>query len=493
MKTEKLNDAVGKLDENSVAEAGCRKKKRPRWVAWAAAAACVAVAVAVARPLLFGGDALPSADATEPAPATQAGTARAVSLASYPESVAYPTDFTDEAYFAQYEAWEAARESYKETLTAPEDTDYFDSFYRTTAAAVLGAAEGENLVYSPSNVYMALAMLTELTDGQSRRQLLDLLGADSLATLRAQATYLWGSNYCNDGLLTTVMSNSVWLADGLTYRRDTLDRLAETYYASSFSGEMGSEAYNELLHDWLNEQTDGLLSEQAEELEFTPQTVLALASTVYFKGNWSEKFSDKKTESGVFHCASGEDVTVDFLNQRQPDTLYWGESYTAIKKSMEGGADMWLILPDEDKRVSDLLSEGEIFEMTSYGAQWEQQKRATVRLSLPQFDISSDLDLIETLKTLGVTDIFDGGVSDFSPMSDDLTGICVSQIDHAARVAVDEDGCTAAAYTVAILEKTADYERDDEIAFTLDRPFLFVITGCGEQPLFLGIVNRPTA
>ena len=32
---------------------------------------------------------------------------------------------------------------------------------------------------------------------------------------------------------------------------------------------------------------------------------------------------------------------------------------------------------------------------------------------------------------------------------------------------------------------------DEEIDFTLDRPFLFVVTGAGNLPLFVGIVNQP--
>ena len=37
------------------------------------------------------------------------------------------------------------------------------------------------------NVYMALAMLAEVTDGESRRQILDLLGSSSLEDTREQA------------------------------------------------------------------------------------------------------------------------------------------------------------------------------------------------------------------------------------------------------------------------------------------------------------------
>lgn len=58
------------------------------------------------------------------------------------------------------------------------------------------------------------------------------------------------------------------------------------------------------------------------------------------------------------------------------------------------------------------------------------------------------------------------------------------------RVMIDEEGCTAVAYTV-MAAVGAGMPPDEEIDFTLDRPFLFVITGDGELPLFVGIVNQP--
>ena len=52
---------------------------------------------------------------------------------------------------------------------------------------------------------------------------------------------------------------------------------------------------------------------------------------------------------------------------------------------------------------------------------------------------------------------------------------------------VDEDGVKAAAYTVMILSGGMPTER---VEFTVDRPFVFVITGPGGLPLFVGVVNN---
>ena len=61
---------------------------------------------------------------------------------------------------------------------------------------------------------------------------------------------------------------------------------------------------------------------------------------------------------------------------------------------------------------------------------------------------------------------------------------------HAARVRIDEEGCEAAAYTVLGMPASA-MPPDGEIDVTLDRPFLFAITGSDGLPLFVGIVNQP--
>ena len=113
-----------------------------------------------------------------------------------------------------------------------------------------------------------------------------------------------------------------------------------------------------------------------------------------------------------------------------------------------------------------------------------------VHLSVPKFDISSDMELTQQLKNLGITDIFLPGTADFSPIIPENDGGCVDQVKHAARVAIDEEGVTAAAFTV-ILRDGAGMPPSDEMDFVLDRPFLFVIESQDGLPLFAGVVNQP--
>ena len=99
------------------------------------------------------------------------------------------------------------------------------------------------------------------------------------------------------------------------------------------------------------------------------------------------------------------------------------------------------------------------------------------------------MELTDGLKRLGLTDIFDPGKSDFTSLTD-IGPIVLSQANHAARVMVDEEGVTAAAYTL-MQDAGAGRPPQEEIEFRLNRPFLFAIMGTGNVPLFVGVVNQP--
>ena len=93
------------------------------------------------------------------------------------------------------------------------------------------------------------------------------------------------------------------------------------------------------------------------------------------------------------------------------------------------------------------------------------------------------------LPSLGVTDCFDPAVSDFTPLTDSGDPIWVESVEHGARVKIDEEGVEAAAYTVIMMEAGGMPMDLEEIDFTLDRPFIFLMTGADGNLLFTGVVN----
>lgn len=445
---------------------------------WAALAAVLAVAILTGVVLWPGGS-----------PLSQTASA-AIVEAEYPDRVPYPdvnplTGAMDEDAYA---AWREENQARQE-LASGVDNESMAGYYAATMAEFLGDNGGENAVYSPLNLYLALAMLAECTDGDSRGQILALLGVDDLDALRTQAQNLWSANYRDDGQTTSLLANSVWLDEALTYNEDTLNTLADTYYASSYRGEMGSEELNRALQTWLNDNTGGLLEEYAGQIETEPDTLLALASAIYFKASWADEFDESATAPRTFHAAAG-DVETDFMHQSEMGSYYWGEDFSAVSKSFQNGGAMWLILPDEGTSPEELLAGDTLADFLLAGYEWENQQYHQINLVMPKFDVSAQTDLIGGLQELGVTDVFDAGLADFTPMlGEGAGGVSVTQATHAARVKIDEEGCEGAAYTVLTVDEAAPLEQD-EIDFVLDRPFLFAVTSQTGQLLFVGIVNR---
>ena len=413
-------------------------------------------------------------------------TAYAITEAQYPEMAPYPGEPHTQAAF---DAWWEDIKAQRRDLG---DTSALQSFFARSAQTFLTGDEGQNRVYSPLNVYMALSMLAQLTDGESREQILELLGSGNVDDLRQQAGDVWNANYRDDGALTTILAGSLWLNQNVKFNQDTMDTLARDFYASSYQGEMGSEEFNKALQSWLNEQTGGLLEEQTGNIELDKETILALATTVYFKAKWGYEFSKAKTTPETFHTPSG-DVETDFMHQRDDQAYYWGDRFTAVRQHFEQGGIRWFLLPEEGLSPDALLSDEEAvdFLFTADKYEWENQKYLEVNKSIPKFDISSQFDLTEGLQALGVTEVFNPAVSDFTPMTADVdVPIVLSQANHAARVVIDEEGCTAAAFTVMAVAGAAE-PPDEEVDFVLDRPFIFCITGLTGLPLFVGIVNYP--
>ena len=481
MNEQDIYEGIGQVDDDVLLRSEKKRRSRRPW--WAAAAAAV-VAVAVTVGLFF-----PRGSSSDSAGAPLVTMAHALALAEahYPEMAPYP-DETAADFEAQYEAWRADKKDQDREI---DSLDSLTPYFQASISTFLSGAEGENQAYSPLNVYMALAMLAELTDGESRAQILTLLGSDSLEALRGQANALWNDHYSSDGATNSILASSLWLDEGVPFNQKTLDTLAETYYASSFQGNLGTEEMNQALQDWLNSQTGGLLQEEIGQLTLGPETLLALATTVYFQAQWDSTFSEEKTAPQTFHSPAG-DVTVDFLHRDSSGYYFWGEHFSAVglRLANDGGT-MWLLLPDEGYTPEDLLSDQEALDFLTTGWGWAQGQNLMVHLALPKFDVSSQIDLEDGLRQLGVTDVFDPGRADFSPMlAGNAQEIYVSQAKHGVRVAIDEEGVTAAAYTMMAMDG-AGAPPEDEIDFTLDRPFLFALSDDQGLPLFAGVVNQP--
>ncbi len=391
------------------------------------------------------------------------------------------------AYSEAYDQYTADRRALRTALGTYEEK--LLPYLQKAIPGFLSENAGENPVCSPLNIYMALAMTAECTDGASRAQLLDLLGVKDLTELRTVAKALWENHYCDDGVLTSTLGSSLWMADKFEFNDETLALLAEHYYASSFAGELTDADFFESFKNWLNEQTGGLLKDQIGKLEpFTEDSLMTIATTIYFKGRWSADFDKSLTAPDTFH-APGGDLQTDFMHNVFTGSYYVCDGFTAVPLSMDGGARMWIFLPDEGHSAAELLAGGKAASWLMSETREQQSFFRSIHVSLPKFDVNASLNLNDSLQKLGVTEIFNPLTADFSPLTP-TPNTYVSKVQHDARVKIDEEGCEAAAFTLVIMYNGTAMS-PDEVEFIVDRPFVFAITMQDDLPLFVGQVNVP--
>lgn len=419
-------------------------------------------------------------------PAEAPGTADVLGTAKIPTFVQSPFVGGTEGEYN-----EDREEQWYEEMSARTDArvqigSKLDAYNKRSMQEYLKDHQG-NVAYSPINLWMALAMLGECTDADSSAQILSALDVKDKEELQALVQHVWDATERDDGVSISLLANSLWMDHRYAYLSDGVKTLAEKYHASTFSGTMGSEEYNQLLQKWLDENTKGLLTDIAKEQGFEEDTMLALASAFYFKDKWADTFDESGTSKEIFRGKDG-DMEYDFLHGTRTCAYYEGKTFEALLLNFEGNRGMWFVLPKEGVTTDQVLEDEAAMQILTGNLSEEERRTVEATLALPKFDITTRVDLSQGLMNMGITDIFDSSKADFSGiLSGYAPGSAVlSDALQATRIKIDEDGCEAAAFTIF---KAGATMMPESINFTVDRPFLFSVISDADLPLFTGVVN----
>lgn len=157
---------------------------------------------------------------------------------------------------AEYPAYAQASQDGMDLVAISQQKLYGDLI-----AQVLSGLEGENGAFSPVNLYMALAMLSDLTDGNSKAQIETLLGGNPTEN----ANKIWNACYRDTEEGKTILASSLWLDERAEYRPEAMEALSKNYYTSIYKRDLQDRQTLTDIQDWLNQQTEGLLSDMPPE------------------------------------------------------------------------------------------------------------------------------------------------------------------------------------------------------------------------------------
>ena len=174
MKHEEILSALEEISDKHIKEAEKPPKKRT----FLLMAASVALVIAIGVNVLSGPMRI---------------TAYPVAVASEPRIMEMPDldDYKErEEWKADLAVWETERDSRNQTTV--QAVSCLSSFFADGNSQFLFSESNENKIWSPVNAYIGLAMATELTEGETRQQILDLFGVEDVDALRKQGKCISG-------------------------------------------------------------------------------------------------------------------------------------------------------------------------------------------------------------------------------------------------------------------------------------------------------------
>ena len=374
---------------------------------------------------------------------------------------------------------------------AEMDALYREYCFNIFSQTVRDHGGNDNIMISPASIMMALDMVAAGAKGDSLAQLTNLFAAgQGPLTQQAYAAALMdkinGAKDVDFACANAVWNNGSLLGDKVNM--DYVDYIKDTFLAEYTVTEFDSNTPDEI-NAWVFEHTDHMIDKVIDELD--PLTVMVLVNAISFDAKWEEPYEEDMVNEGVFTNHDGTTSQAMFLSDKT-NAYYETDKATGFIKYYKGGEYAFLAILPTDGSISanDFAANftAEDYEAFINSVTYEYD----VYSKMPEFESDYSFLVNDTLKNLGVTDIFSDRTADLSGIAGKPGDIYVSKVIHKTHIEVDSNGTRAAAVTAVDLRtKGAEVTMDDYKTVNCNRPFVYAIVDIETMaPVFVGTVNE---
>lgn len=352
-------------------------------------------------------------------------------------------------------------------------------------------SNGKNTLVSPESVAFALGMTQNGADGNTLKQMQDVLYKGvSQDTFNKNMNYLMSeANSRNSENAKMKIANSVWVKDrnDITPTEQFTKDCKELYNAELFKGAFDDNTVKQI-NSWVSDKTDKMIPSIIDQLD--PEDVMFLINCVAFDAKWEKQYEeDQIKENEKFTNSKGDEVNCTMLSGTEK-TYVSNDKATGFIKDYEGGKYSFMaVLPNEDINIKDYVSSLTADEFSKLYASRSQDHEVITKM--PQFKYDYDLRLKDTLQAMGMSEAF-SRAADFSKMFEN-TEVYIAQVFHKTHIELDAKGTKAAAATAVEMRAKGAISMTQHKEVILDRPFVYAImdTQTG-LPVFMGTVCDPS-
>ena len=351
---------------------------------------------------------------------------------------------------------------------ADAELEFALNFFKKTNQTV---SYDENLLVSPYSLGVALSMLEEGAEGETKAEI-----ADALEGRLYAAEDLGGGDD-----LVVKSANSLWISDDFSIRNRYVSLLEKDYDAFVTTQNFSDPATVQAINDWCGENTAGKIPHILDEL--SPNDVMVLINALYFNAPWAEEFDPKATVNSVFHgIVDDKEVPMMYRKDKFEYAEYQGCQLIRLPYAGDRYS-MVVVLPPSGWGIDAVLP---YVSGTVYKGAMSMMTKQEVAFRMPKFRLETSLVLDKPLKKMGIETAYSSaadfkGISAMGPLS-------LGTVKQKCYIDVTEKGTEAAAVTSAQIRLTsASYPT----RMTVDRPFLFFISDSKTNNiLFVGkVVN----
>ena len=351
-----------------------------------------------------------------------------------------------------------------------------------------------SFIMSPISVSYMLGMLNAGAEGETQRQITNVLGLDgSPQKINQHFKKIMNEASSVDSTVTIKIANSININSARGYRLipKYKENMQKFYDAQIDAFPFTDDRNVDIINNWCNTHTDGMIPKILDSLD--PYAAMYLLNAVFFKASWTDKFDPNNTRNRIFTKQDGTILEHKMMHVAIK-AAYGSNNLCKMLRLPYGNGSysMYVLLPHEGKTVGDIIQ--------SLSAQQLEQQRTqemtihNVDIMMPRFTTENEIGLEQVLSSMGMPLAFHYLAAQFSKMIEDEE-LWVSMMMQKAKIEVNEKGTKAAAVTIAkgVTKSFTGSNRTSYVEFHATRPFVYYIvdnssgtiyfmgTYCGEE------------
>lgn len=329
------------------------------------------------------------------------------------------------------------------------------------------ASQSSNRALSSAGILWSLQMMMNGANGSSLQEFVEVLGLsqEQLSQLNQDNELLLKSLQTADTQVLLRIANSLWIdpqregmepSQTLSFLPDLLSQLEQHYLAKISPINFDSPTAADQVNQWVSQATQGKITHILNNTQDNTKLIAILLNAIYMKARWQNQFDPANTKPKTFTLTDGTKTEVPTMRLEAAKLLYHqhktSDLFFQVLELPYGSGErlvMDLFIPHRHSELKELLETLATQDMNIWLKDLSYSE-AGVNLTLPRFKFTQEQSLIEPLKNLGFSKIFDMDNANFSRLvklansEQEKGGAYISDITQKVVVEVSEEGTSAA-------------------------------------------------